>query len=151
MGDTTSCPVAGLQNWMAEEWCHQLGERIQNENQSLGRAGERGRLTKIPHLRKLFLKTSNPFSLDFSVFYYGTQDRVWYSVLTSRNSQTNQLFPFGYFFLHVICTYLSFTMCSIPCLMNTNVQSLASEATPSLYRSKCTENLRNSNPQHHGR
>lgn len=46
--------------------------------------------------------------------------------------------------LHVICISLSFTRCSIPCLMNINVKSLVSEVTTSLYRSQCTENLHNS-------
>lgn len=98
-----------------------------------------------------FLKTPNPFSLDFSVFYYGTQDRVWYSVLTSRNSQTNHFHLAKVTFSHIICFCLKLTMCSIPCVMNINVKSLISEATPSLYRSQCMEISHDSNPQHQGR
>lgn len=38
------------------------------------------------------------------------------------------------------------TMGSIPCLRTVNVKYLASEVTPRLHRSRCTENLYNSNP-----
>lgn len=143
--------MSGLQNWMTGEWCHELEEGILKENWSFGGSRRERGTEPGTKFKEMFLKTSNPFSLVFFfflVFYYGTQDRIWYSVVTSSNSETNHfhLAKVTFFFLHLICICLRLIMCSIPYLMNISVKSLVSKATPSLYRSQYTENPHSSNP-----